>query len=223
MLTILALVVFLFLITFILKNSSASRKEAEEIKKEALEKAAEILEKARTDASALLLETNKKAKEILQKEELFHQDVADLLHGDLKTFSDAQRKKIEESFQNLTEKYQGFVDNAEKNSSALLIRAQEAFETRVNDALKRTEGAVAADLKEHGKRREEAMEKWEHAFQEEARQYKKNKLARMDQAFEETFLVVAKDVFGKTLRREEQEEFVRRATEIIKEEGFFNT
>ena len=45
----------------------------------------------------------------------------------------------------------------------------------------------------------------------------------MDQAFEETFLVVAKDIFGKTLRREEQEEFVRRATEIIKEEGFFNT
>ena len=221
-LNLFVLVGFLFLVTFVLKNSTAARKEAAEIKRNATEEAEHILAQAREQALKYTEDAQGKAREIIGTTDAIHSGLQETLEKDLETFSQSQKVKLAEVVQASAKKYEEVIVDMGKKSDASLLLVAERLANVAEKGIVDLNATARATLDDYEKKQALEIKKAQDDLGQHMQVYKEMRLKKADQAFEEAFSAIARDLFGKVLRREDHEELIRQALERIAQEGFFN-
>lgn len=189
---------------------ASARKESATLKKDAVEKAAQIIITAEKEALSLKESANKRADQILSAAESAASNI--IQKSNLLGTQFQESLKVE------------FKKEMEKQIAAYKTTIQ-SFESKSEETIAAVEGAARGDIKKYLEKFEQALERDElkehEEIERELQKHRDQKISEMDEYMRKTFPEIIARAVGEALTKDQHEALLLGALKKLKETNFF--
>jgi hypothetical protein len=213
----LALIAIVFYLFKVSKNLHASLN----LRNEAFQKNADLLEEAREKAVKIIDDANNQALDIVNKVTLSTDTASEKFNESLARISSIQVNEFEKSTSNFTKAYSQILQELKTKNVEVFQNVSKAIETDTEKEVKDFKDSMQklTILSQNEVRRK--IDADYQAFSKDIEDYKKTELQKINSGIYELLEKISKLVFGKALNLTEHENLIEKSLEKARKEGTF--
>jgi len=220
---ILLLVIFIVVSSSFFKRIVLSTKEVEKIREEAHHEAEAFIARSREEALALITRTNTGVAQTLEDIHGASMDTQRKVEKTYESFVVQETERLRKGAQELLRSYEdaGVAARSSYQKSADAIDV--AVMRQTQDAIGKFQKVLEEEAKHFRVSAEEHFHTWQKQAVQEIDVYKQASLKKIESSIYQIITLISKEVMGRALNLEGQQELVMRALEEAKKEGFFKS
>jgi F0F1-type ATP synthase membrane subunit b/b' len=218
-------IILLLLVTVLVfsfaKRLAAYQQKARKTKKDAEDLAAQKLEQATMQATAMVQEASTKAGEMLSKSTVVSEQFNQAIENELREISQQHAANLEQAAFKYIAAYQEMSQNAQEEYQLTLHEASKALSVEAKQTLDLFNSFLKDQTINYEKSIEHRIEELRQAAKQEIALYKETELKKVDAGIEKVLLAVSRDVLGKSITLQDHHNLILHALKNAKLEGFF--
>jgi hypothetical protein len=213
----LALIAIVFYLFKVSKNLHASLN----LRNEAFQKNADLLEEAREKAVKIIDDANNQALDIVNKVTLSTDTASEKFNESLARISSIQVNEFEKSTSNFTKAYSQILQELKTKNVEVFQKVSKDIETDTEKEVKDFKDSMQklTILSQNEVKRK--IDADYQAFSKDIEDYKKTELQKINSGIYELLEKISKLVFGKALNLSEHENLIEKSLEKARKEGTF--
>lgn len=207
--------------TKILKKSVAKEKELDSQRAIMRERAMALVTDAREKSLKIIEDANKTAAGIIEQATITSQFSEKELGEKLKAIQEEQSEKLKEQTSDFLAQFHATLENLKQEDVASLQSASQQIQTQALSQVDAFKHSIEEETVESEQKIAQEMEKQYSVVKQELETYKQKKMKQIDDSIYTILMFVTKEILGKSLNIEDQEELVRKTLDEAKKKGDF--
>lgn len=216
-----AFLILVFSYSSLLKKQFNTQKDLEETRTAMKQKALVLVEDAQKKSSAIIQEANRRAVEILEKATVDATFSQDELKKKLSQIQEDQAKSLVDHSNQFLADLHTTLENVQKDDIKTVQNVSSTVQQQALSQVEDFRHAIENETVQTEEKIAQEMEKQYALIQEELKQYKLEKMKKIDDSLYTILMFVGKEVLGKTLDIEDQQDLIKKVLEDAKKKGEF--
>lgn len=217
-----AFLFLVFLYSSLLKKQLNAQKELETIKTTMKQQALELVEDAQKKSAAIIQQANKKAMEIVEQANVNAHFSQEELTQRLSQIQQEQEQSLADHSSRFLADLHSSLESAEKNNVQAVANVSSQVQKQALSQIEDFRHAVENETVQTEEKIAQEMERQYGLIQEELKRYKLEKMKKIDDSMYTILMFVAKEVIGKALDIEDQQDFIKKTLEEAQKKGDFS-